>query len=100
MRVWKYHSLLKRMIIFAGVVFLTATATAETSVALTVDGGKISIEFDAQLNSRVISRIGENRIVLSDFNLSEFINVNGKDLIEFKLKDHSAAKSGKESNLK
>jgi len=89
--VWKYQSLFKRMIIIAGVVLLTATAAAETPVALKLDGGKISIEFDAQLNSRVISRIGEKRIVLSDFNPSEIISINGKDRIEFKLKDHSVA---------
>ena len=89
--VWKYHNLLKRIIIFTASALLTATSTAQIPVALKIDGGKISIEFDANLNSRVVSRIEENRIVLSDFNPSELINIKGKEGLEFKIKDHSVA---------
>lgn len=77
-------------LIIAAVVMVSATPTAaEALVAFTVDGGKISIEFNDNLNSRVVSRIGENSIVLGDFTPSEFIKIGGKNYKDFQLEDHS-----------
>lgn len=81
-----------RYLIIAAVVMVCATpATAETQVAFTVDGGKISIEFNDNLNSRVVSRIGEKRIVLGDFTPSEFIKIGGKNFKDFQLENHSVS---------
>jgi alpha-galactosidase len=74
------------------VVFLIVFATvsvAEAQVAFRVDGGKISIEFDEHLNSRIFSRIGDNSIIMGDFTPSEFVKINGKDYKDFQLRDQS-----------
>jgi alpha-galactosidase len=74
------------------VVFLIVFATvsiAEAQVAFRVDGGKISIEFDEHLNSRIVSRIGDNSIIMGDFTPSEFVKINGKDYKDFQLRDQS-----------
>ena len=50
-----------------------------------VEGGKIKIEFDGNLHSRVISDLDGNDIVLGEFTPSEFIQVEGKDIEDFLL---------------
>ncbi len=85
-----YKNIFTHLIIAAFVIVFAAVTAAETQVAFRVDGGKISIEFDDHLNSRVVSRIGENSIILGDFTPSEFIRIGFKKYEDFQLKDHSA----------
>lgn len=84
-----YQKSLKYIIIIAVFVGLIVTAEAENKVALQVDGGKLSVEFTANLYSRVVSTMDEKRIILSEFMPSEFININGDDLTKFRLTNHT-----------
>jgi len=65
------------------------TEATETPVALRIDGGNISIEFDNYLHSRIISRINTADNKLGNFTASEFIKINDKNYKEFLLKEHS-----------
>lgn len=71
------------------VLGLTNACTPARPVALQVDGGKISLEFDDQLHSRVISRIGGERVLLGNMTPSEFITVGGRAYRDFQLSDHT-----------
>jgi len=86
---WKCHFFLKGILTLAAFTLLCATTVAQNQPALTVDGGSIRIEFDENLNSRVVSRIGNTSVVLSNYSPSENIHIQGMNAINFKLKDHS-----------
>ena len=80
---------LKPLLIFAVTALITTTSWAQAPVALTIDGGKISVEFDANLNSRIISGINENRITLGEFNPSETMSLENNKSEKFVLQNHS-----------
>lgn len=54
---------------------------------ISVEGGKIKIEFNGNLYSRVISNLDGNNVVMGEFTPSEYIQTNGKDITEFKAGD-------------
>jgi alpha-galactosidase len=68
------------------------------------EGGKIMVEFDSTLKSRVIVRL-DKEIVLGDFTSSEFVTVNGNNITDFRLTDyvardrHDSLGAGKEYEL-
>lgn len=64
---------------------------SQNSEFLKIDGDEISIEFNDQLFSRVISKINNKIKILGDFRPSEFIEVNGKLIEEFKIESHSVS---------
>ncbi len=99
-----YKNIFMHLIVAAVVMVLTAVTAAETQVTFRAGEGKISIEFDDHLNSRIISRIGGNDVVLGDFTPSEFIVIDGKKRQDFTLNNHSVEewqdKIGKGKQLK
>jgi alpha-galactosidase len=53
------------------------------------EGGKIKVEFDENLKSRIIANLDKD-IVLGQFTNSEFVTANGKDITEFRLTGYAA----------
>lgn len=66
---------------------LITAAPLIMSQTISVDGGKIKIEFNNNLYSRVISNLDGNNIILGEFSPSEYIQVNGKDITDFQAGD-------------
>ena len=54
-----------------------------------VDGGLVSVEFDNQMHSRIISQINNEKKILGDFTESEYLSIGDKKLSDFILKEHS-----------
>jgi len=79
----------KLLILTTTVVTFALTCTSRRPIALTIDGGKITIEFDGRLHSRVISRLGDEPVALGDMTPSEFITVGGKACQDFQLLEHT-----------
>ena len=74
--------ILQPLLVIAAVV-LANTCTPARQVAVQVDGGKIRIEFDDYLHSRVVSRLGDEEVVLGEFAPSEFITVSDGEIKNF-----------------
>lgn len=84
-----YKGHLQQLIIIIIVSVIMNINMAEAEVAFRVDGGMISIEFDNQLNSRIISKIDGRDVVLGDFYPSEYITMGCQSHKNFRLIDHS-----------
>jgi alpha-galactosidase len=54
---------------------------------VTIDGGKIVVEFDNNLRSRVISKLDKKETVLNKFCNSEYVTTGSKKTNDFKLND-------------
>jgi len=91
--------ILQPLLVIAAVV-LANTCTPARQVAVQVDGGKIRIEFDDHLHSRVISTLGEEPVVLGDMTPSEFITVDGKAHRDFQLSEHTVTEGEDEISKK
>src|SRR5438477_12771384 len=50
-----------------------------------IEAGNLRLEFDRQMHSRVIARLGGKDIVMGPFNPSETISVAGAELADFAL---------------
>lgn len=74
---------------FLLLIIFTASICSQNSEILKVDGNLISIEFNNQLYSRVISNLDGRDIVLGEFTPSEFIQVDGKDITNFQFNDYT-----------
>ncbi|MFB0516217.1 MAG: hypothetical protein ACETWG_06400, partial [Candidatus Neomarinimicrobiota bacterium] len=74
--------ILQPLLVFAAVV-LANTCTPARQVAVQVNGGKIRIEYDDHLYSRVVSRLGDEEVVLGAFAPSEFITVSDGEIKNF-----------------
>jgi alpha-galactosidase len=73
------------VMVFAGLtVYQAASKPVKRIIA---DGGKIAVEFDKNLKSRVISKI-DNYVILGKYNNSEFAEVDGKNVNDYKLVDY------------
>ncbi len=72
-------------------VIISPLLSAQTSGTFKVEGQMICIEFNNLLYSRVISKFNGEEKILGDFSNSEFPIINGKDITDFKLKDHSVS---------
>jgi alpha-galactosidase len=74
--------------IYRLVIVLLVTGTlvvaADKSTGRRVDGGKISVEFNDHLYSRIITSIGGNEQILGPFSLSEFIALDNGNPVDFK----------------
>jgi len=81
--------ILQPLLVIAAVV-LANTCTPARQVAVQVDGGKIRIEFDDHLYSRVVSTIGKEEVVLGAFSPSEFISVSGGAIMDFTVDSESS----------
>ncbi len=57
----------------------------KTKGNIIIEGGKISIEFNNSLQSRVISNFDGQKIILGKFSSSEFVTVNKENIRDFKL---------------
>lgn len=55
-------------------------------MSIEINGGKIRIEFDDNLYSRVVSKICNREVVIGDFCPSEIITVNGEKNYKFQFK--------------
>lgn len=64
--------------------------SSDRLVALRVDGGQISLEFDDQLHSRVVSRAGAAEVILGTMTPSETVTIGGKKYQDFQLADNSS----------
>ncbi|MFO7447857.1 MAG: alpha-galactosidase [Ignavibacteriaceae bacterium] len=78
---------------------LLNTGLSYSQKSLRFNGENISIEYDSQLKSRIISRINNNEILLGDFSSSEFM-FNGLEVTDnFKYTGHTedeiSGKTGK-----
>ncbi|MGB5895670.1 MAG: glycoside hydrolase family 36 protein [Ignavibacteriaceae bacterium] len=81
----------KKIVYFSFLLLLidTTLILSQHSEILKVDGDQISIEFNDQLYSRVLSKINDQTIILSDFRPSEFVEVDGKIIKDFILDSYS-----------
>ncbi len=84
-----YKCYFQQLIITIVVLVIMNINMAKAQVAFRADGGMISIEFDDQLNSRVISTIDGSDVILGDFHPSEYITVGGQSHKNFRLRDNS-----------
>ena len=74
------------LLIFAWLVLFINSNFAQENNVFRVDGERISIEFNDQLHSRIISRLNNNDQILGDFNESEYLTCSdGKRISEFQL---------------
>ena len=64
-------------ILFAITAVLTS-ASAGNLETMRMDGGNISVAFDQQLHSRIISRMGNKEQILGAFSASEFLSAGGE----------------------
>lgn len=87
---WASQKVFQSLVITIAAIMIATTCTRQRPVALQVDGGMISLEFDDQLHSRIVSRLGEEPLVLGDMTPSEFITVGGRAHKDFQLADHTA----------
>ncbi len=62
---------------------------AQNAVALKIEGGKIGLEFNDQLQCRVISNLDGTSLVLGEFVPSEFIQADGKTINDFQYQEYS-----------
>jgi alpha-galactosidase len=60
-------------------------ASSHKGKTILIDGSLISIEFNHTLQSRVISKLNNKNTVLGKYSNSESININGKNITDFKL---------------
>jgi alpha-galactosidase len=70
-------------ILFAITAVLTS-ASAGNLETMRMDGGNISVAFDQQLHSRIISRMGNKEQILGAFSASEFLSAGDKNYTDFK----------------
>jgi alpha-galactosidase len=70
-------------IILFGALLLSITPFTLSQIK-SADGGKIKIEFNNKLYSRVISDLDGTNIAMGDFTPSEYIQINGKEITDFK----------------
>ncbi len=68
-------------------VIITNFIFAQTAGTFEINGQNISIEYNEDLYSRVISKINGDEKILGDFTPSEFINIDGIDIQKFKFKN-------------
>jgi len=85
---WSQSNTLKQLVVILFGLSLLISCSLN-GPAVVIDGGKLSIEFDKQLQSRVVSKLDGKDVVLGGFNSSEFITVNGEPKTDFLLKDHT-----------
>jgi len=91
------------VLILFGSIFLMNCS--QNGPAVVINGGRLSIEFDRQLHSRIISRL-DGKKVLGGFSSSEFITVNGEPKTDFRLQDNTVSNwkdkvgKGKEYRIK
>jgi alpha-galactosidase len=78
--------LLNMLLICAWVLLLINSNSAQEKNVFRVDGERISIEFNDQLHSRIISRLNNNDLILGNFSESEFLtSSDGKKITDFEL---------------
>ena len=82
-----YKIFTKSSLLVSSFLVITPLISSQNSETMIAEGGKIKIEFDGNLNSRVISNLDGNNIILGAFTPSEFIQVEGKDIVDFVAKD-------------
>jgi alpha-galactosidase len=74
------------LLICAWVLLLINSNSAQEKNVFRVDGERISIEFNDQLHSRIISRLNNNDLILGNFSESEFLTSSyGKKITDFEL---------------
>ena len=71
------------------IALILESASADKPASLRFDGGKISVEFNDQLHSRIISRISENEQILGGFTISEILMAGDEDKTYFKFNGSS-----------
>lgn len=83
--------MIKKKIYFSFLLLLinSASILSQSSSTFKVEGDKINIEFNDYLHSRVISKINNQYSVLGNFRASEFVEVDGKIIKDFKLDSFS-----------
>lgn len=91
---------------FAWIMFPINPNFAQEKNIFRIDGGKISVEFNDKLHSRIISRLNNKDLVLGDFNESEYITcADGKKIADFQLVEFNQTNmtdnigQGKESKI-
>jgi len=77
--------------IFFLIIVCTGSIYSQNSDFLKINGNEICIEFDNQLYSRVISKINNHNTILSDFRPSEFVEVDGIIINNFKMESYSTS---------
>ena len=85
----KKNTLLKFIfaIIFLFIIFLVyAFSSGESNI--TIDGGKIILEFNKNFESRVIANYDGQKVILGKFRNSESINTDRKSAYDFKITDY------------
>ncbi|MFZ1290051.1 MAG: glycoside hydrolase family 36 protein [Melioribacteraceae bacterium] len=87
-----FRILSKLFLIFILHTFLLTSNFAKDNKNIRVDGNGITLEFNDQLKSRVISKINNIEIILGDFNESEYLTSSGsKRIADFKLTEFTKA---------
>ncbi len=74
--------MLPSMLRFTVIVLSIALCSADAQTTVRVDTGKILLEFDKSLRTRLTSRAGSN-IAIADWSASETITVGGKEVFDF-----------------
>jgi alpha-galactosidase len=75
--------------LFVIIILITSFRNNRAQELLRVNGEKISIEFNEQLRSRVISAIDGKDVILGDYSLSEYLILNNEKVTDdFKILGH------------
>jgi hypothetical protein len=74
--------MLPSMLRFTVIVLSIALCSADAQTTVRVDTGKILLEFDKSLRTRLTSRAGSN-MAIADWSASESITVAGKEVFDF-----------------
>ena len=76
-----------KLLVVVLAVWLVSAASPSRSRRARVDGRNIRIEFNSDLQSRVVAKFGGREIALGDFSPSETVTVGGSEIRDFALHD-------------
>jgi len=76
-------SRISKPLIYILIIVLLSFCRANNNSIVQIENKNIQIKFDDSLYTKVISKIGNNQIVLNDFSASEYLVIDGDEIKKF-----------------
>ena len=73
--------------LFFSLLLILLSCSNSNSSFVKVENKNLQIEFDDSLYTEIVSTIGDQKIILSNYSASEYLLVNGEEVSKFFLKD-------------